>query len=276
MSRTVLSTVIVLAIVAVAAAGGPNQQGADPDNAFQVSGTVTAVLAGFGSGLPVILVQDPDLGEVEVGLAPIWYLEQEGFSVRAGDEVSLLAFSCPTCSANAVAIWVDNLDTGVSIVLRDDDGAPVWTGRGANGGEGGGPWGNPQLFQQHCSSNGADTSSAITVTGVVESFTGASGQGAPVLVLTVDGEALELVASPYWAIDASGLDLAPGTELEVTYAPVECDGTSFLVTLSITHLATGITVQLRDPETGFPLTGGNGSGQQKRRLRHAKPTAFIS
>lgn len=260
MHRALLALVIATA-VSLPASAGTTVQCTDPSAAFPVTGTVTAVVAGFGSGMPVIVVDDATLGSIAVGLAPIWFLDQIGFSVSVGDEVNLLAYPCATCSVGAVAAWVDNITTGVSATLRDEDGVPLWRDIGGSGGGSGGPWGEPQRFGAHCTANGADMTSAATVQGTVASFTGGPGKGTPVLVLDVDGNLLELVVSPYWAVAAAGLDLSVGTALEVTYAPVGCDGSSILVAISITHVDTGVTVQLRDPETGYPLLGSAGAGE---------------
>ena len=49
-------------------------------------------------------------------------------------------------------------------------------------------------------------------------------------------------------------------ELTVTYAPWMLGGEELLATISITDPVTGVTIQLRDPETGHPVRGGHGYG----------------
>jgi len=100
-----------------------------------------------------------------------------------------------------------------------------------------------------------------TVTGTVVELVGHAGSGQPVLTLDVDGAPYEIVVSPYAPVNAAGLVIEPGMELEVTFAPTDCDEEAHLVTISIIDLATGVAIQLRDPETGFPMSGG---GQQNR------------
>ena len=107
-----------------------------------------------------------------------------------------------------------------------------------------------------CGGAGPDMAAVATVIGTVVSFDGRAGAGTPALVLSTGAGELEIAVGSYRVASDSGLSLAAGDELEVVYAPV--GGTDHLVAISITDLATGFTVQMRDPETGFPLTGGRG------------------
>ena len=103
-----------------------------------------------------------------------------------------------------------------------------------------------------------------TVTGEVVEFTGHAGSGQPVMNLDVEGELYEITVSPYGPVAAAGLVIEPGLILTVTYAPTECQEDPHLVTISILDVATGFLIQLRDPETGFPMASGN---QHNRRNR---------
>jgi len=298
--------IVALALAAAASivmAGDGSGPGADPSQAFEVQGTVIAFTGGSGSGLPMLTVDDAALGLVDVALGPVWFLRAAEFSAVAGDEVRLLAFACPICAAPAVAVWVDNLTTGASIELRDDDGRPLWTQRqyqragsgrsgpgygsggqgggpgggsgggtgGAGGGSGGGTGGagggsgNGQPGGSgNGSGNGPDNGSGLdmsqidTVTGTVVDFTGHAGSGQPIVTLDVDGETLEITVSPYGPIEASGLVIEPGLILTIVYAPTECEEDPHFVTISVFDEATGLLVQLRDPETGFPMAPGGG------------------
>jgi hypothetical protein len=97
-----------------------------------------------------------------------------------------------------------------------------------------------------------------TATGTVVSFTGHAGSGEPVLELDTGGELLEIRLAPYQPIAAAGLVIEPGITLTVTFAPTSCDNEPHFVAISIVDEATNVTVQLRDPETGFPMTEGGG------------------
>ncbi len=291
-------SIILIATLALAAAAsgvmasdgsGP---GADPSQAFEVQGIVVAFTGGSGSGLPMLTVDDADLGLVDVALGPVWFLRAAEFSAVAGDEVRLLAYPCLTCAASAVAAWVDNLTTGFSIELRDEDGRPLWTQRqhqragsgrpgqgNGSGGQGGGPGGGSGggtggagggsgNGQPGGSGNGSgsgpdngsglDMSQIDTVTGAVVDFTGHAGSGQPIVTLDVDGETYEITVSPYAPIEASGLVIEPGLILTIVFAPTECEEDPHFVAISVFDEATGLLVQLRDPETGFPMAPGGG------------------
>jgi hypothetical protein len=290
-------TIVVLSLVAAAsvAIAGGSITGADPSQAFEVSGTVTAVSIGSGSGMPMLTVDDVVLGLVDVALGPIWFLQEAGFSAEIGDSVDLLAYPCTTCAATAVAAWVENLTNGTSVDLRDEDGRPFWTqrmfhrsgsarpgqgggsggqtGGGQSGGQGGGsgtgngsgtgtgePGGSGNgTGSGPANGSGLDMSQLATVRGDVVDLTGHAGEGQPVLTLDVDGRTIAIVVSPYQPILAAGLVIEPGLTLTVTFAPTDCDEDPQNVAISIVDDATGVLIQLRDPETGFPMAGG-GSG----------------
>lgn len=297
MKHATLSTtlLVLIAVASVAAAGGGSGSAADPTQAFEVGGPVLAFTSASGSGMPMISVDDATLGPVDVALGPVWFLQEAEFSAAAGDEVHLLAYPCATCAASAVAAWIENLTTGTSVDLRNEDGRPLWVQRqsrrsgssrpgqgngdgnsgdngngsengsgGENGdGEGNGGPGGSGNGDGNGPGNGSglDMSLVETVTGTVIEFTGHAGSGQPLLSLDIDGLTVEIVISPYAPINAAGLVIEPGMVLTVTYAPTECDEGGQLIAISITDGATGIQIQLRDPETGFPMSGGS---QQNR------------
>jgi len=75
-----------------------------------------------------LLVKTDD-GELLVGLGQAFYREEQGFEVAIGDEVEVRGyFEDDEFKAGTV----ENLTTGESIVLRDDSGRPMWSGRGNN------------------------------------------------------------------------------------------------------------------------------------------------
>lgn len=322
----VLTVVLVLTLTLPFAAvaqrhGGP---GADPATAFEVFGPVVSFTAAAGAGMPALGVEDSVLGLVEVGLGPVWFLKQQGFSAAPGDEVELLAYACATCSLPAVAAWVSNLTAGVSIELRDAEGSPLWRARGGGrgghprcepdasdepgaakmgpNGSGGGPHGGgdpgngPDPGDGHpgdggpgngpgpgpggpgegpgdggpgdrgphggqCSWTAPDMSATATVEGVVVAVAAMPGEGTPSMVLAAGDGNLELLLSPYHPIAAAGFLIEPGMELTVVYAPWVVGGEELLATISITDPVTGLTLQLRDPETGYPIRGYHGHGR---------------
>lgn len=275
MKRTALFLSLALVMLAAATVGAQRAAGpaADPSAAFDVAGTVVAFTAAYGSGMPTLRVDDASLGEIAVAMGPIWYLNQEGFAAAAGDQVHLLAYPCQRCPVGQVAAWVVNDTTGVSITLRDDEGYPLWrggpgSGQGNGSGQGGGHGrghghGRGGQGSGTCPNGwaGPDMAAAVTVDATVVSVDAEPGAGTPTVVINADGDELTILVSPYRLLVASGLVLEEGSEISITYAPVTTDTSTHLVAISITDLVSGVTAQLRDPETGFPLIGGHGRGR---------------
>ena len=328
MKPTTLHLALVLSLLAVPAVAQPGPGPAiDPSQAFPVAGEVTAFTAAFGSGMPMLTVDDPALGSVEIGLGPLWFIQEAGFSAAVGDSVEALVVSCDICAAGTVALWVDNLTNETSVLLRDDDGIPLWIqgngtggGRGfcaqqrdtvqsqagaqhgsGQGGQGGqarhgsgatnqgsgnqgggpndkGPHGDPGSGSGpgngpgngpagrgpvtpggQCEWTGPDMTQATTVTGAVLSLEVGFHSARPSVVLDVAGDEVEILLMPYAPLAAAGFLIQTGMTLEITYAPwMVFGGEEALVALAVTDPASGLTVQLRDPETGYPVTGGGG------------------
>jgi hypothetical protein len=264
-SVVIIGTLVLLA-AAAASAQGTGVPAADPSQAFDVAGNVISFTAGSRSGMPLLVIDDTlSGGEVSVALGPAWFLQLSGFSVLAGDWVELVAYPCASCAAENVAASIVNTTNGTSVELRDEDGVPLWhaayrgsarsaqgvssTRRGSpsHGGSGqgnrsGGEW-------------GLDMTTVTTVLGTVEDIRDGTQDGDPHLRLAVDDSILtiHLTANALVKIEAAGILLEQGSELEVTYALTKC--WDAMVALSITDPATGLSIQLRDPESGFPLTG---------------------
>jgi len=271
--RNLALAVTVLALSAPALAQGTGVPAADPSGAWQVTGTVVSFTATAGAGSPVLVVDDTSLGEVEIGLGPVWYLQDQGFTAASGDQVEALVYPCATCTVPQVAAWVNNITAGLSLTLRDEAGYPVWTGGRGTGGRGQGGGGS-SVGNVVAGWAAIDMEQAATVTGTVVSITAEAGVGYPTLVLASGDGELTLLVSPYRLVASSGLLIEPGMELTVSFAPAETtDGTVYLA-ISITDPVTGIVIQLRDPETGFPLTQGGSAGSGARsatRVRASRP-----
>ena len=100
--------------------GGGNSEATDEITWETVIGTVVVA---DGE-----LVLDTVTGEVIVGMGQAQYWED--FVIEEGDEVSVTGFQE---EAEFKAGIVKNLNSGESIVLRDDSGRPMWSGQGRSG-----------------------------------------------------------------------------------------------------------------------------------------------
>lgn len=97
---------------------------AQVDEWLTLTGAVTAVDAD-------LLAVDTAGGEVLVENRGWWYAQEQGFAARVGDQVTLTGFY----ENDAFEVGqIDNLTTGQSVTLRDQDGRPMWAGRGRRGG----------------------------------------------------------------------------------------------------------------------------------------------
>lgn len=272
----ILGAIVLLAsTVLFAQRSGAGTRGIDPTAAVTLDGPVVAFSASLVSGLPTLTVDDAVLGTTAVRLGPYWFLSDAGFTATAGQMVRVVAYPCTFCDTGYVAESVENLATGATLVLRSEDGYPVWlagaagdpgagrSGKGAGAGLGRGGAGTGMAGAAPgggrgaglCQGLGPDLSAARTVSGRVESFTGAPGVHHPVLSLAVDGEKLDLAAGPYRVWIAAGFTPEVGQTLTATYAPVHLEAGDQLVLLSLSDPASGLELLFRDPETGLPVVG---------------------
>ena len=144
MKKTRLSTLAVLLIAATAAfAQGPrgtqqhqntsNHPAAVPDmtKTRTVTGTVSAVDIGYGMQYPSITVN-----QSVIKVAPVWFLVEQNFELKAGDQVSVVAAPSTVAGDSYLyAIEIANIGGKTRIVLRDAAGVPLWTATtGARGG----------------------------------------------------------------------------------------------------------------------------------------------
>ena len=179
---------------------------------------------------------------------------------------------------------VKNVTRDRTLVLRNLDGTPVWIGAkgsgvrrhlgagttgagngtatGATGGQGvgKGPGGGTmrQGGRHLCDGGGPDLAEAATYSGVVKSFAGGAGAGYPTLILTISGGDMSILLSPYRALLQAGYIPTAGAQVEVKAAPVTVDGVEHWVALTVTDVASGLQIVLRDPETGLPIAMGRG------------------
>ena len=94
------------------------------DEWLTLTGAVTAADAD-------LLTVDTGSGEVAVENRGWWYAQEQGFVAQVGDQVTLTGFY----EGDAFEVGrIDNLTTGQTVTLRDENGRPLWAGRGRRGG----------------------------------------------------------------------------------------------------------------------------------------------
>lgn len=255
--------IIAIAIVSLAIAGAQAQ---DPVSPIEIAGPVVSFIAAPGTQFPTLVFDDAELGEVSIRLAPYRVLRDMGFVAQEGHEVVVTAVPCDYCDADYAALEVFNETTQDSFTLRDDDGRPVW----ARGGR--------LIVDESAVALASVESDVLTATGQVVGFLGGPGVGTPVLTLDLDGTWTDFRVSPYFAWKTAGWIPEEGQVLTVTYIDVHTAEDVVHLAISVYDPDTGMTLYLRDPETGRPSAphrfrgefvideGEAGSSQVHRRL----------
>lgn len=239
---THITTGLVLA-AATAFAQGPAAPGGAPQTrpagsglnmaAQQViEGTIATVQIAYGVEYPSIVVN-----KVQIKVAPVWYLLENDFELKAGEAVRVTAAPSYTAGdAYLYAVEITKTASGSRIALRNSAGVPLWLGAARQGG-------NPQAPRSGgCDLDGA---SIATASGTIESVTAGLGIAHPTLVLKLNGALLTFVLGPERFLLDSDIELKPGAALTVKYAAcLSCDD---LIALELTDAA-GHTVVLRSAD----------------------------
>lgn len=294
---------IVVVALALASAGLAGQQGGARDGSGPLidtsqlvvfEGTVVQLVAGLGQGMPELEITTPASQTLSFVLGPYWFLQASGFAADAGDAVEVSAYACTACESGYAVVKVVNTTKAVTLVLRSDDGTPLWTasgtktlrrqlgrtgsgtgpGTGGNGENGNGPGSGtgPGSGGPGQTGNGGpgtgpgqvggcdvceppDLGQVQTFTGTVSSVDVSAGDGTPTVTLATTAGDVTFLISPYSILQRAAFTLTVGQALEITAAPVEHDGVETWLALVIKDTATGLTVVLRDPATGLPPIG---------------------
>ena len=198
-----------------------------------VAGAVTAVNIGYGMEYPSITVN-----KLQIKIAPVWYLLDEGFEIKAGDSVGVTAAPSTLASDSYLyAVEIANLTTKLRIALRDSSGVPLWTG-----GNRGGRFGEGPMAAGGC----LDASTIASASGVIDKIAIGAGIQMPTLTLkTAAGALLAVKLGPERILLAADIQLKAGDSITVRYASETC--TDELVALSITT-ASGAIIRLRDDD----------------------------
>lgn len=120
---------LVTAILASAQGGAPGTRNYDPKTETTVSGTVQQVQQhpGQRGGTGTDLVIQTQHGAVNVYLGPTAFLSQQGFAFAKGDTLEVTG-SKVTRNGQEGIIAREVKQSGETLVLRDANGKPVWSG----------------------------------------------------------------------------------------------------------------------------------------------------
>lgn len=290
---------IVMMTVAFAVTGLAGQQGGvrdgsgpliDTSELVVFEGTVVQLVAGLGQGMPELEITTAAGQTLSFVLGPYWFLQASGFVAESGDAAEVSAYACAACESAFAVVKVVNSTKAVTLVLRSEDGTPLWTASGSrtvrrqlgrtgsgagsgggNGGNGGGSGngtgsgsGGPG---QGGNGNGPgqpggcdvceppDLGQTQTFTGTVSAVDVAAGEKTPTVTLATATGDVTFLISPYSILLRAAFTFTIGQNIETTAAPVAHEGVQAWLALVIKDTATGLTVVLRDPATGLPPVG---------------------
>ena len=128
-------TALLAAVVAppVPAQGPPRaQRRFNPATVETVSGTVARIerTAGRGGGAAgVHLIVNTGSGELPVHLGPAWFVDKQPVHIAAHDKVDVRGSRITDNGAPALVAITVTRDSH-TLRLRNDDGTPLWAGRG--------------------------------------------------------------------------------------------------------------------------------------------------
>jgi hypothetical protein len=90
-----------------------------------LQGTVVSVDA------DVLVVQTVSGEQVTMENRPWWFAQEQGFSAQVGDQVTLIGFY----EDDRFEVGqIDDITKGQTVLVRDENGRPLWAGRGRRGG----------------------------------------------------------------------------------------------------------------------------------------------
>jgi len=235
-----LITALTLAPLAAQGPKGPQGSGRaggtglDMSKVQMIQGTVSAVNIAYGMQYPSIVV-----AESTIKMAPVWFLLEKDFELRAGDAVRVTAaLANPPAEPFLHAIQIVKSDTSALIVMRDENGIPLWTGGRQNRNAG---------QSAYPGTGGIEPGSIVAVTGAVAQINAGVGIQHPTMVLKVaEDKLIPLKLGPERVLLSAPFEIRAGMTLVVRYGKNLCCG-EYLV-LHLTDPATGEVVVLRNDD----------------------------
>ena len=205
----------------------------------------------------VDLVIETDSGEeVVVGTGP-GYMEDQGFTLQAGERVQLQGY---WEDGEFKAAQVTRLRDSETIALRDEIGRPAWAGAGrgaqaeARGGYGG--QGRAEAPSDGTGTGQAEVDEWLTIQGAVVSV-----DGNTLIVQSAGGEETVVENRAWWFAQEQGFSAEVGDQVSLLgfYEdgdPMASSGSRFEAG-QISNETTGQTVEIRET-SGRPLWAGRG------------------
>ncbi|MGC4051152.1 MAG: hypothetical protein QM757_17460 [Paludibaculum sp.] len=212
--------------------GGTTPAGSGLNMAAQktVNGPITSIQIGYGVQYPSIVVN-----QIQIKVAPVWFLLENDFELAAGDVVSVLA--APSYNSADTYLYAVRISKGAAdLTLRDTLGMPVWIHPGS------GQAGQPRAHAL-CGAC-IDPATAQSATGIIDRVNAGAGIQQPTLVLRLaDASLLTVKLGSERLILSSDFELNAGATITVKYVRSTC--TEVLIALQLTD-ASGKTLILRD------------------------------
>jgi hypothetical protein len=199
-----------------------------------IEGKIASIHIGFGAQYPTIIVN-----EKQIKVAPIWFMLDNDFELATGDTVKVKAAASNT-PGNAYLYAIEITRGDVTLTLRNEAGAPLWTG-GANGR--GNNNGNPSAPRTGAGCVAPE--SIKTVSGTIVKLTAGAGIQHPSMDLKVDAAIITIKLGPERILLGAELELDTGSQVTVKYGVASC--TSENLALEITD-ANGATLKLREDD----------------------------
>ncbi len=222
--------------------------GADLSTLRTVTGTVESVAMDYGLGHPGFILNSNEEGALQVNLGPYWYLVAHNFALGVGDQVTAKVAGClkTTTASGVVAFEVTDITSGTSILLRNDQGLPLWTGAKKGHGNGGG---NGARNGGYGAGLNVDLATLIQVEGTLTAVNlGLGTHTNSVTLQAMDGTQYTVTLGPFWYMEQNGFILQQGDAVTISMAL--CKGQ--WVAFAVTKTATGDTLQFRNDQ-GVPL-----------------------
>lgn len=136
LAALVVSSAVVCAATDAAAQGGKSSRHWDPKTVESVSGEVTDVRrvplpSGKAHGIHLVLETEATPA-LAVALGPDWWVDKQSLKIAKGDRVEVKG-SRVTIDGQTVLVAAEVKKGDQTLVLRNADGVPAWSGASKRG-----------------------------------------------------------------------------------------------------------------------------------------------